>query len=587
VSNLERLVDQAFSDMKVTCGGVRNDYFGLIYLEKEHGLSREKAVNQIAFGGNDYGIDGFHFDKDRRNLYLFQFKFTTSYAQFKESLHRLIDDGLEVAFVNPNTDNSKNQIITQLRSCMVENRALIEQVCIHFIFLGDPSEAERSEVLDKLREDLNNKKYLIDKFFGEKQVTLVVDFRSMSGKVGPTTVGTKTHIYDLPIKDMFSQPGPNGEVMYVGFIRLVDLHRIYRDMGKWFFERNIRYGLGSGEAVNRAISRSLKSIVLDGKESPEVFAFNHNGISLFAEKVDHIDGTYHIVAPRLLNGAQTVTTFAEFLEANADNPKLLERRSVAESLFVLCKIITEASPDFVTAVTINNNRQNPVEPWNLHANDMIQLELQDKFREDLGIFYERQENAFQKIDMEEEGISEAKAIELVKLAQTYLITDGNIQRLSNMRQVFEDDNVYTQVFNERRLKADTRAIVLCYKTQFKLKRLITDILDKGYNKYAYAPKARLLLWALLCQGILNDDKIQYYSDEYGKNMSIAADFTDYLSGLATKHCRFLLAELVKNDKYADKFSEGNFSFLRTNHAYEYCMEIAYKKWKWVQKKLNK
>ncbi len=587
MSNLERLVDQAFSDLKTTCGGVRNDYFGLIFLEKEHGLRREKAVNQIAFGGNDYGIDGFHFDKDRRNLYLFQFKFTTSHAQFKESLLRLIDSGLEVAFVNPNTDNSKNQIITQLRSCMVENRALIDQVCIHFIFLGDPAEAERSQVLDKLREDLENKKYLIDKFFGEKQVTLVVDFRSLSGKVGATTDQKKTHIYNLPIKNMFSQPGPNGEVMHVGFIRLVDLHRIFKDMGKRFFERNIRYGLGSGEAVNRAISRSLKSIVLDGKEFPEVFAFNHNGISLFAEKVDRIDGTYHIVAPRLLNGAQTVTTFADFFESNADNSKLIERKAVAESLFVLCKIITEASQAFVTTVTINNNRQNPVEPWNLHANDMIQLQLQDKFREDLGIFYERQENAFQNVDMEEEGITEAKAIELVKLAQTYLIADGNIQRLSNMRQVFEDDNIYNQVFNERRLKADTRAIVLCYKTQFRLKRLINDILDKGYNKYAYAPKARFLLWALLCQGVLNDGNLQSYSDEYGKNMSIAVDFTDYLSGLATKYCRFLLAELVKNDKYSDKFSQGNFSFLRTNHAYEYCMEIAYKKWKWVQKKLTK
>lgn len=585
--NLERLVDQAFSDLKSTCGGVRNDYFGLIYLEKEHGVGREKALNQIAFGGSDYGIDGFHFDKERRNLYLFQFKFTTSHTQFKESLQRLIENGIELIFVNPNADNYKNQIITQLRSCMVENRALIKQVCIHFIFLGDPVDAERSQVLDKLREDLENKKYLIDKFFGEEQVTLVVDFRSMSGKVGSITDQKKTHIYDLPIKNMFTQSGPNGEIMNVGMIRLMDLHRIYKEMGKRFFERNIRYGLGSGEAVNRAISRSLKSILLEGKETPEVFAFNHNGISLFAEKVVHIDGTYHIVAPRLLNGAQTVTTFAEFIESNTDNPKLLEKKHVTDDLFVLCKIITEASQPFVTSVTINNNRQNPVEPWNLHANDMIQLQLQDKFREDLGIFYERQENAFQNIDMEEEGISEAKAIELVKLAQTFLITDGNIQRVSNMRQVFEDDNIYNQVFNEKRLKADSRVMVLCYNTQFRLKRLINDILDKGYNKYAYAPKARLLLWALLCQGIMNDKDIEYYSEEYGKSMSIAADFTDYLSTLATKHCRFLLAELVKNEKYADKFYQGNFSFLRTNHAYECCMEIAYKKWKWVQKKLNK
>jgi uncharacterized protein YjgD (DUF1641 family) len=588
MSSFDKLVDQAYSDLKATCSGVRNDYFGLIYLESEHDIPREKAINQISFSGNDYGIDGFHFDKSRKNLYIFQFKYTISHAQFKESLQRLIESGLEVAFISPNIDNSKNQIITQLRSCMVENRALIEQVCIRFVFLGDPAEAERSQVLDKLREDLENKKYLIDKFFDEKQVTMVVDFRSITGKIGTTTDQKKTHKYNLPINDMFSQQGPNGEVMHVGLIRLIDLYRLYKDMGKKFFERNIRYGLGSGEAVNRAISRSLKSIVLDGKESPEVFAFNHNGISLFAEKIDHIDGYYHIVAPRLLNGAQTVTTFSEFYESNSDNPKLIERKSVTEALFVLCKIITEASQDFVTNVTINNNRQNPVEPWNLHANDMIQLQIQDKFIEDgLGIYYERQENAFQGIDMDEEGIKEAKAIELVQLAQTFLVTDGNIQRLSNMRQVFEDDNVYSQVFNQSRLKPDSRAIVLCYKTQFRLRRLIKDILDKGYNKYAYAPKARILLWALLCQGILNDGNLQDNSENFGTNMSIPADFTDYLSGIATKNCRFLLSELIANEKYQDKFNEGNFSFLRTNHAYEFCMEVAYKKWKWVQKKLNK
>jgi len=30
----ERAVDQAFSDLKKTCGGLKEDYFGLLYLEK-------------------------------------------------------------------------------------------------------------------------------------------------------------------------------------------------------------------------------------------------------------------------------------------------------------------------------------------------------------------------------------------------------------------------------------------------------------------------------------------------------------------------------------------------------------------------
>jgi hypothetical protein len=148
-----------------------------------------------------------------------------------------------------------------------------------------------------------------------------------------------------------------------------------------------------------------------------------------------------------LNGAQTVTTFTEFLDSNSDNQKLNGKKAIINSLYVMCKIITEASQEFVTSVTINNNRQNPVEPWNLHANDMIQLQLQDMFRDELGIFYERQENSFEGIDREEEDIVDTKPLELVKLAQTFMVTDGNISQLSNMRQVFEDDNYYSKVFN--------------------------------------------------------------------------------------------------------------------------------------------
>src|SRR5437867_3901484 len=104
----DRKIDQAYSDLHKTCGGRREDYFGLLYLEQEHKVLRETAVNQIAFGGNDYGLDGFHFDDQRRNLYLFQFKYSTSHSQFKGSLVQLIDDGMERIFLAPNKDDTKN-----------------------------------------------------------------------------------------------------------------------------------------------------------------------------------------------------------------------------------------------------------------------------------------------------------------------------------------------------------------------------------------------------------------------------------------------------------------------------------------------
>jgi hypothetical protein len=76
-------------------------------------------------------------------------------------------------FLSPNKDDAKNQLLLQLRACLIENRAIIDQVCFHFVFTGDPKEAERSKVLDKLREDLENRKYLVDQFFGERNVGFV------------------------------------------------------------------------------------------------------------------------------------------------------------------------------------------------------------------------------------------------------------------------------------------------------------------------------------------------------------------------------------------------------------------------------
>lgn len=585
----DQAIDQAYSDLKSKCGGVRNDYFALLYLESEFRLPREEAINQVAFCGNDYGVDGFFFDRDRRNFYLFQFKYTEAHAQFKGSFERLIDCGMERVFGARRQDASQNDLLLQMGSCLLENQAIIDKIYIHFVFMGDPAEAESSQVLDKLREDLDNKKHLIDKYFG-REVDLVIEFRSAkTRKTGSLSHQRTTRTYSVELAESMSSQGPNKESMLIGFVRLTDLHAMYKEMDQRFFERNIRAALPEEGAVNRALYRAFKRVILDGEDDPAVFIFNHNGVTLAAEKVEKQDGIYKVTEPRLLNGAQTITTFARFLEANADHPGLTVGHERKEGLRVICKIITEAQPEFITTVTINNNRQNPIEPWNLHANDMIQLELQDKFRDELGVYYERQEESFEGLSDEERddiGVTEKKPIKLLKLTQTFLVADGEIDKFSRMRKVFEDNKIYEQVFNESRLKADSCKILLCYKIQFRLRRLMNDLVDKGPSKYGYLNRARPLLWALLCQGILNDEKLNEIANDYGKDMTMPANFSDYLSGLSTTRCRFLISDLANQKDNVDKIAEGKFDFLKTNTAYNKCMDAAYKRWRWTKKLLK-
>jgi hypothetical protein len=85
---------------------------------------------------------------------------------------------------------------------------------------------------------------------------------------------------------------------------------------------------------------------------------------------------------------------------------------------------------------------------------------------------------------------------------------------------------------------------------------------------------------------LNDDDLNSLAAEHGKDMSIKTAYVDYLAGLSSTRCRPMISELIKDKTYADKVADENFSFLRTNAAYKRCMDIAHKKWKWVEKRLK-
>ena len=382
--------------------------------------------------------------------------------------------------------------------------------------------------------------------------------------------------------------------MHVGFVRLRELHAMFVAMKDRFLDRNIRSLLsgrkpGDETAVNRRLLKAFEEIVITRKTDPAVFAFNHNGVTLFAEMIEGAEGNYRITEPRLLNGAQTLGSFDAFINSHRDSAILAQAADRLDAIRVMCKVITQSDQDFVTTVTICNNRQNPVAPWNLRANDMIQLQLANRFREELGLFYERQENAFEHFsdeELQEKGLQTGEAVELVRLAQTFLVADGSIDKLSRMTEVFENDKSYEQVFSPSRLTADFRAICLCYKLQFKLRLLVQSIVDRGQNKYAFLPRARPLLWALMCQAMLNHADFDHYADKYGSDLRHPHQLIEWWYELAANACRLIIRDLVNLPENQDRVRDGNFSFLKTNATFERAMEIGRKRNKWKHHRLT-
>lgn len=579
----QQRLDALFSENKATYGGRREDYFALLYLTRKFGVTVEEVAHQVAFGGNDYGIDAYYLDRPTRNLYLYQFKWTEDHTQFKGAMTRLADAGLPRVFGNPDQDREQNELLTYLKKELRENWQAVGSVFVHFVFKGDPDAIEKSEGLTQRREDLEGKAHLLHQFFG-REVHYEVDFiADKPGKKGPPA----KQVFTVGFEDAGVQVH-NGKTMYVGFVPLIDLQRIHATLGAYFFDRNIRAALPEGNAPNRKLRDAFDRIVLKEEDSPSVFAFRHNGVTLAAERVDRSTGQVVLHVPRLLNGAQTVSTLTRFLEQHAANATLKRNRERLERIKVLAKLVVDdPSSAFVTQVTISNNQQNPVHPWALRAMDQRQVDLADKFREELQIYYSRQEGSFENLSddqLEELGILIGKDVRIRPLAQTFLAVQGEVTNMRQLPEIFESQKLYESTFKTSYLNADARAIVLGYKVGQMLTRATTKLREKLPLKLeGAAASAKNLTWALLIQALLNDRHYPQYLEDYGTKLTKEASLGDILKGLTATRVAPLVKELCSSPTYQAKAAVGRYEFLRNTEAFKRAMNDAQDRFNWTKR----
>ncbi|HNU57415.1 MAG TPA: hypothetical protein PKN30_12570, partial [Flavobacteriales bacterium] len=98
-------------------------------------------------------------------------------------------------------------------------------------------------------------------------------------------------------------------------------------------------------------------------------------------------------------------------------------------------------------------------------------------------------------------------------------------------------------------------------------------------------RGRHLLWALMCQAILNDKDLHKMAERYGQDLAISANYMQYISGLATGACRALLSELVEQEANAEAVKNNEFNFLRSKQSFDFCMDVAARKYGWEKRKL--
>ena len=117
-------LDEAYLQHKEKYGGRRDDYFALLYLTREFDKLPDQVARHIAFGKDaTEGINAFHVDPGRRNLYLFQFQWSAQAQAFKEPLRRLAREGMERIF-GP-APETPGLLLAELRDRLHEDLSLI------------------------------------------------------------------------------------------------------------------------------------------------------------------------------------------------------------------------------------------------------------------------------------------------------------------------------------------------------------------------------------------------------------------------------------------------------------------------------
>lgn len=167
------------------------------------------------------------------------------------------------------------------------------------------------------------------------------------------------------------------------FARLIDFIKyMQKDPYDLLFARNIRLDLGNTQP-NKEIKKTFK-------ENPREFAYSNNGITMLCEDQTYKSGTKELILvnPRVVNGSQTLHSVRDVANPSPNARVLVRIIEIPPVTEPDLKSKIARKKAIITKIALRSNLQNPIEKWDLVANDDFQLELYRFFRRK-GYFYER------------------------------------------------------------------------------------------------------------------------------------------------------------------------------------------------------
>jgi hypothetical protein len=419
--------------------------FSAYILHKHLDLSINDACNSVVDDFDDNGIDAIFFLPP--TLYCVQVKLKHK-EQFKEEDALKFRNGVDLLLKQKYDDFNKNVSNRRDELDAAFDHASSIKLIVGFLGDGISEHARailRTFLLDGVADEPRLESEWVE-FNSDNTVEAMLEEKSV-GRVDTVLVLEKLHSIHEP------------RATYYGIAKVKDLVELHKEHKKALYERNIRYFLGTkGSEVNRSIQSTLR-------DNPEEFFYLNNGVTALANIIER-KGTQatpklKVTGLSVINGAQTISSAAEFLK---DNPG----HDISNARVMLTIIKANTETDFGLAVTKARNHQNPVSTGSFAALDPVQ----EKLRRELDYLNYSYHYRPEALPMGAEKNDRVITIDLAMRALAIFGLDSRIPYwLKNESSRFQniDSSEYTNLFGQGLMGSVLVNKVNCY-------RFIRDVL---------------------------------------------------------------------------------------------------------------
>jgi hypothetical protein len=502
-----------------------------------HGLDVAAALDQSSRSADDHGIDAWFYDDQKQELCIYQSKLSEGKGLALRGFSDL-DKGrqwIEPIVIDGTVDTvpSDNNCLFTLYTFLGGIRATLKRIRFTLLSLFDENELEDTPEYTQFEKNVIGSK-LNDHVRRNANGRLNVGIAQYNLEKG---VPARIKTYPIPVISSARLSLRKSAHLDLAYIGLYNLVQLYRQRGDVLFDKNVRLSLiGSKDARQRLVhpmEETLHSIT-SGKLNPSIFPFYHVGVTIAAPSAapEDAEDVLCLESPSIINGCQTIAIANEYLRRIERNKADSERIETFKQIKVIAKVVVGTSNEELKEITNSNNRQNPIENWQLFSNEPLHIDIETALKE-IGVFYERQKGKFDAVmkvadNAQHYWATNGTYIKVVDLAQLIALARNNLQWAAKPSEIFLNKVNHDKIFDRN---------VPRYMHDMVFASNLFKAMKRGLNNYlgtpAYAGDGRA--WEVFRKPIVRMHVfyitlLHYYQSD--KCRDIRGDFSRKLNKIA-------------------------------------------------------